>query len=435
MTKIITIFIILIFVSGCATNMAIYGRGQSHLKSGNYEKALEEFKKILESKPNDPLVLLSTGATYYFMGDHSDAVLYLKSSLNADPKLSDAYFYLGMAYEQQGKYREAIIEYGNCIALRPNRSVIKKLDQRRAYLNRELTRASARNALQMEREIASDLSRIPDNTVAVTYFTNVGALKELDVLGKGLAGMLITDISKAKSITVVERIKLAELLNEIKMEGVNKDTAARPGMLLGASRIITGSFNSISGKDIDIVSSLTMTKMNTSRASKGVSGSMQNLFDLEKDLAFGILGDMGVVLTDEERNAIRKTRTKSYEAFMAYSRGIDFSDKGMYKEAAQEFERAIMIDPGFDAPRLELNEANVLILETKSLESMENLSTKLQSQSEQYTRLSYAEYNASKGLMSDPGTPDTSVIGVRGSAGLIPTLQGVDVEVIFPQGE
>src|SRR4030042_1414918 len=101
-------------------------------------------------------------------------------------------------------------------------------------------------------------------------------------------------------------MKLQSLFNEMKLGGVDTNTAAKPGMLLGAGKIVTGSFLSLNGKSIDIVSSLTMTKMKTSRPSKSVSGGVERLFELEKELALGILDDMGIVLTEAERDAIIK---------------------------------------------------------------------------------------------------------------------------------
>lgn len=433
--KLLFMLITILLVVGCATNLTIYNRGQSYLKKGDYESALREFKQILERKPNDPYTLTSIGISYYFLKNYSDAISYLKAGKSADPSMIDAYIYLAMSYEQQGKYREAIREYDDCIMLRPEKSVARKIEQRRVFLARELTRTEVKEALQNEVKLVSNIEKIPDNTVAVMYFTNVGAIRELDLLGKGLAGMLITDLSKAKAITLVERVKIQDLLKEINLEGVDKDTAARPGMLLGASKIITGSFNSIDGKNINIVSSITMTKTKTSRPSKGVSGLLKELFNIEKDLAFGILEDMGISLTDEEKDAIKKLPTTSFDAFMAYSKGIDLSDKGMYQESAIEFERALSIDPKFSAPKQELNEVRVLMIESKSLTSMENLHSEIRIQNEQADRLSNADSYLTSGFISLPGADNTVPISNSrggGTKGVVPTSKVVEVEVTFP---
>ena len=427
-----TVLLVIFIIAGCATSLITYNRGDVYMKQGNYDKAIGEFKQVLGKTPNDPVTLSSTGIAYYAKGDYDQAINYLEQAKKADPRHIDAYFYLGMAYEQQGKYQEAMSEYDNCIALKPDNSVVKKIDRRRTFLSREIARDSARKALQNEIALASSISTIPDNTVAVTDFTNVGQTKELDLLGKGLSAMLMTDLSKAKALTVVERMKLESLFSEMKLEGVDSNTATRPGLLLGASKIVTGSFLSLDGKSIDIVSSLTMTKTKTSRPSKSVSGGVEKLFEIEKELALGILDDMGIILTEAERNAIiKRVPTRSFDAFMAYSRGLYYEDKGMYKEAAQEYEKAISIDPKFIEPKDGLRNAGDLMTETKNLSSMENLRNEVALQSQQESRISEADANATRGLIS---TPSSAVINPRGGGISVPTptIKTVEVEVIFP---
>ena len=52
-------------------------------------------------------------------------------------------------------------------------------------------------------------------TVAISYFDNTSGLEQYNPLSKGLADMLITDLSNVKSIQIVEREKLENLLKEI----------------------------------------------------------------------------------------------------------------------------------------------------------------------------------------------------------------------------
>ena len=49
-------------------------------------------------------------------------------------------------------------------------------------------------------------------TVAVSYFDNTSNLEKFNPLSKGLADMLITDLSNIKSINIVEREKLESLI-------------------------------------------------------------------------------------------------------------------------------------------------------------------------------------------------------------------------------
>ena len=85
-------------------------------------------------------------------------------------------------------------------------------------------------------------------TIAISYFDNTSGLEQYNPLSKGLADMLITDLSNVKSIQIVEREKLESLLKEIDLgEGkfIDPNTAQKLGKGLGADYILTGAFLSI----------------------------------------------------------------------------------------------------------------------------------------------------------------------------------------------
>jgi len=69
--------------------------------------------------------------------------------------------------------------------------------------------------------------------IAVSYFDNTSNIPEFDPLKKGLADMLITDLSKAPGIVIVEREKLEqELLGEIELSKspyIDRSTAQKLG--------------------------------------------------------------------------------------------------------------------------------------------------------------------------------------------------------------
>jgi hypothetical protein len=84
-------------------------------------------------------------------------------------------------------------------------------------------------------------------TVAVMYFTNgaIGNNADYAPLSKGLAEMLITELSANTNIRVVERDRLQSLLDEQNLAAsgrVEKETAAKIGKTLGALHMLMGSF-------------------------------------------------------------------------------------------------------------------------------------------------------------------------------------------------
>jgi len=216
-------------------------------------------------------------------------------------------------------------------------------------------------AVQKEKYLS--VNSIPENTIAVYYFSNQTGNAELDPLQKGLTDMLITDLTQVKSLKVLERTRLQVLIDELKLGetgAVDQSTAPRFGRLLGARRIINGAFAEPSKDTLRIDTIAVNVATSETDAQANVSGDQNGFFTLEKQLVFGILGDLNIPLTQEERDAIQKMPTESFLAFLAYSRGLDYEDRGMYREAGQEFKKATEIDPNFIKASEKSQEVQVL---------------------------------------------------------------------------
>lgn len=87
-------------------------------------------------------------------------------------------------------------------------------------------------------------------TVAVLYFEYTGKTADLEVLRKGLAQMLISDLSGADTIRVVERERLEDILTELKLQGsgkVDPKSAVKMGKLLGAKYLVLGGYFDMMG--------------------------------------------------------------------------------------------------------------------------------------------------------------------------------------------
>ena len=75
-------------------------------------------------------------------------------------------------------------------------------------------RTWAKQAVEQEKALKTIMGA---NTVAVLYFLDRTGKPDLDPLQKGLTVMLITDLSKVKSLTVVERVRLQAVAEELKL--------------------------------------------------------------------------------------------------------------------------------------------------------------------------------------------------------------------------
>jgi TolB-like protein len=91
-------------------------------------------------------------------------------------------------------------------------------------------------------------------TIAVMDFSNESGQYQLAYLQRTLSENIITTFAGSKNFTVVERFRLNEMLNEMKLAQagiVNEKTAVEIGQALGADAIILGSYTAF-GNNVQI---------------------------------------------------------------------------------------------------------------------------------------------------------------------------------------
>jgi len=85
----------------------------------------------------------------------------------------------------------------------------------------------------------------------------------------------------------------------------------------------------------------------TVRSGAQANGTFKQLLDLEKQLVFGLATELGIQLTEAERQRILRQGPKNLAAFLAYSQGLEALDRGDYRAAAAAFSAAVRSDPSF----------------------------------------------------------------------------------------
>jgi len=347
MNRCFSVLLAILLITGCAVFSDRY-KGRSVLDKGSYDEAIILFEKALKTYPNNAGILTDLGVAYFKKDDLEKASGYFGKAKSADPLYSKAYLYQGMVYEKQDDLPKAISEYSEYHQKNPLTLAGRRLKARIGVLMRKQIAKEIKAAVEQEESL--DVDKIPENTIAVSYFANLTGDEEFDVLGKGLADMIITDLSQVNSLKVLERTRMQALIDElnlVKTGVIDKSTAPRAGRLLGARRIVNGGLAAPQADTFRIEALATDIVVDKTDAQADVTGERRRFFLMEKELVFSILKDLNIEITQEERDAIQKLPTESFLAFLAYSRGLDYEDKGMYKEAAMECQKAAEIDPDF----------------------------------------------------------------------------------------
>jgi len=348
MARWISFLVMALLITGCAAFSSHY-KGQRALDEGRYDEAIVLFQKTLETSPEDARAIGSIGVAYFKKGDLQKAAQYLERAKSVDPLYGTPYLYLGMVYEKQDDAQKAISEYNAYYRKFRVTPMARRLKARMGVLMRKQITREIQAAIKLEESLP--VTDIPENTIAVSYFSNLSGDKELGIFQKGLAEMLILDLSLVESLRVLERTRVNVIMNELGLaisDFADPSQMPRVGKVLGARRIINGALAFPQKNQLRMDALVTNIATAETDAQAEVMGSQNRFFRMEKGLVFDILDDLKVELTQEERKAIQEQiPTESFPAFLAYCRGLDYQDRGMYREASQQYREAIRIDPGF----------------------------------------------------------------------------------------
>ncbi len=264
--------------------------------------------------------------------------------INPDNKVIP--YYLGLIHLEQGRRKEAIEQWKKYVQLAPEDDAARSIRQNITLLLREEAKEAAQKAVATEEKMVRVSA--DENTVAVTAFKNMGS-KNLGPLGKGIAAMIIADLSQFDDLKVVEREKIQALLNEMKLGTsgiVNEKSAPKVGKLLKAKYVTSGTMADPKEQSLQVASVLFDAVSNTPTGFQGIEGQLKEFYQLEKMIACRIIADLGRDC-DQAPKAFYKTHTKSLAALTAFSYGLDDMDKEKFDDARLNFQEAVKKDPQF----------------------------------------------------------------------------------------
>ena len=346
-------------VMGCGVSN--YDQGRTFLKQGQFDAAIAYFKAAIDEGIGIEEAYRELGIAYYRKGGFKEAIDHLQIGFDRDSKDDRAALFLGMALERENMYEQAIEVYQKYLRLVSADKIRQQIRGRLALLKNQSLIQLAKAAIVQEEEI--DVDEIPENTVGVRYFELISGREELAPFQKGIADLVITDLTRVEQLRVVERTRLQVLIDAMELEQdaiFDPAHSNRMGRLLGASNIFTGTIEGLQDLNIRLNASYARVKTGTVDAASIREDLEEKIFDLEKAIVFDILDALGIVPTAAEKKAIEKKETENLLAFLAYTQGLEATDGGDYATAIREFQRAVEEDAGFELAKRSKSEAELL---------------------------------------------------------------------------
>ena len=333
-------------------------------RGGDPVARLEEARR---RAPKSVAALRALGVAYYKARRFRDAAPVLEEARRLDPRDGVSALYAGLAAEELQDLPAARRAYESYLEFGVSRKAKTQIRARLVALARQEAVATARAAVANEAALAST----PGSplTVAVPPLVFRGTDTTLKPLERGMAELLITDLSRSAKLTVVERDRMQALADEIRLGSsgsVDAATAVRAGRLIQAGTLVNGVILQQGTDGLTLDARLVTVADGSLGAPATISNSLDALFAMEKQLAFALFDRLGVELTPAERQLVERRPTTNLNAFLAYSRGLQAVDDGRFEDASRFFDEAKGMDPSFGLAAVRAQATTAVVQATAS---------------------------------------------------------------------
>ena len=323
------------------------------MKNANYQQALAYYEQALKEHPDDPLVQRDLGQVHFHLKEYDQAGKLLNAAASKLPKDGTTMVYLGMLAEAQDNFAGATQMYQKFLATNGSSKMAPQIRGRLLYVQDEKLRQQVADDIKKEKELAKETP--PENTVGVLPFSYPAKANEtLRSLAQGMAASMWYDLSTIKEIQVVERLQIKYLTDELAASEKgfsSKESGPRVGKMVQAKHLIRSSVDAPAPEKLSVQTGL----INTNSAAYSPAYSADDEFGkalrVQKEMTVAVLDSLGIKIEGSKRRALKELPTKSYEAFLAFSRGVEQFDQGEFGKASAFFTEATKIDPSFTLAR------------------------------------------------------------------------------------
>jgi len=190
-------------------------------------------------------------------------------------------------------------------------------------------------------------TEITTRSVAILDFENADKANQADDwLCAGMAETLITKLRQVKDMRLIERKQILKAMEELEFtttDFFDVEKSEQLAKFLKVDVLLVGGFQHY-GNAIRITARFVDVSTGEVLEAVDIKGKMDNIFDLQDQLALKLIESMGIQTTRREREAVVEKPTTSLSALELYSKALKAED-----EATQIalFKQAIEADPQY----------------------------------------------------------------------------------------
>ncbi|MDQ3069130.1 MAG: protein kinase [Acidobacteriota bacterium] len=191
-------------------------------------------------------------------------------------------------------------------------------------------------------ETPSGGTKAAERSVAVLFFENLSGVKEDEYFRDGITEDIITELSKIRGLNTFSRPTVLAFRDKTV-------TPAQIGQQLGAAYVLAGSLRR-AGNRLRINAQLVDTRTDFPLWSERYDREMQDVFEVQDEIARKIAEALRVTLSPQEQAALSQKPTENLQAYDLYLRGKSYARRLTEKDlefALRMFESAVALDPKF----------------------------------------------------------------------------------------